>query len=200
VTRKKGPPTFNGFYVPQYYAVRTRTADFNICAAPRTGSTSLYYFAKELEKTEEAIFLTETPSDAICLIRDPIKRLASAYMLLPDGITSRDPITNFKTVGRPAIEETIDAVLNDDGAEWFNAKIGDSAHAFAWQPQVELYSECENPVWLRLEGNEGVFGLLLPHANITEEEKPVIDYRLDELKEFYAEDIKTWQMARTKIG
>ena len=193
-------PTFNGFYIPQYYNIRTKTCEFSIGAAPRSGSTSLFDFAKKLEAEGEASFLSEPPKDAICMIRDPIQRLASAYMLLPDGINSRDPITNFKTVGRPAFEETIDAVLNDDGAAWFNDKIGNSAHAFAWQPRSELYSECEFPVWVRLEGNGGFFGLQLPHSNKTEGEKPEVTYRLDELKDFYAEDLRIWQIARTKVG
>ncbi|HUW45484.1 MAG TPA: hypothetical protein VMW50_06780 [Dehalococcoidia bacterium] len=200
MTRKKGPPTFNGFYVPQYYAIRTRTCDFNIGAAPRSGSTSLYHFAKKLELAEQAIALTETPKDAICLIREPIARLASAYLLLPEGVNSRDPVTNFKTVGRPSFEETVDAVLNDDGQAWFDAKIGSSAHAFAWQPQTELYSECEFPVWVKLEGNGGFFGMQLPHENKAQEPKPEVTYRLNELKDFYAEDTKIWNMARTKVG
>ena len=200
MTRKKGPPTFNGFYVPQYYAIRTRTADFNIGAAPRSGSTSLYHFANALKQNDQAIFLSETPKDAICLIRDPIKRLASAYLLLPEGVKTRDPVTNFKTIGRPSFEDTIDAVLDDEGQAWFDTQIGDSAHAFAWQPQVELYSECEFPVWVKLEGNGGFFGMQLPHENVSMEPKPEVTYRLDELKEFYAEDIKIWQLARKKVG
>ena len=191
---------FNGFYVPQYYAIRTRHCDFNIGAAPRSGSTSLYEFAKALEEAEESLFLSEPPSDAICLIREPIARLASAYLLLPDGVNSRDPVTNFKTTGRPAFEETVDAVLDGDGQAWFDEKIGNSKHAFAWQRQVELYSECEFPVWVKLEGNGGFFGMELPHANKSFEPKPEVTHRLDELKKFYAEDTKIWQMARKKVG
>lgn len=200
MSRKKGPPTFNGFYIPQYYAVRTPTCQFNIGAAPRSGSTSLYYLAKHLEEQGYAEMLSKTPQESICLIRDPIKRLASAYLLLPEGVKTRDPETNFKTVGRPEFEETVDAVLNDDGAAWFTAQIGNSAHAFAWQPQTELYSEVEFPVWVRLEDNGGFFGIQLPHENKAQEPKPEVTYRLDELKNFYAEDIKIWNMARTKVG
>ena len=200
MARKKGPPQFNGFYVPQYYLIQTPDCEFCITAAPRSGSTSLYHFAKDLESRGQAFFLTETPDDAVCLIRDPIERLASAYLLLPEGVRTRDPVTNFKTLGRPAFEETVDAVLDDHGQEWFDDKIGNSKHAFGWQPQVELYSECEHPVWVKLEGNGGFFGMELPHANKSMEPKPKVTYRLDELKNFYAEDIKTWQMARTKVG
>ena len=200
MTRKKGPPTFNGFYVPQYYHIRTRDCDFNIGAAPRSGSTSLYHLSQQFKAEKQSIALTETPKDAICLIREPIARFTSAYLLLSDGIKTRDPVTNFKTIGRPAFEETIDAVLNDEGESWFNTKIGNSAHAFAWQPQVELYSECEFPVWVRLEGNGGFFGIKLPHENKAQEPKPEVTYRLDELKEFYAEDTRIWQTARMKVG
>ena len=196
MTRKQ----FNGFYVPQYYAIRTRTCDFNIGAAPRSGSTSLFQFAKALEPSEESLFLSEPPSDAICLIREPIARLASAYLLLPEGVKTRDPETNFKTLGRPAFEETVDAVLDDNGQAWFDDKIGNSKHAFGWQPQVELYAECEYPVWVKLEGNGGFFGMYLPHANMSMEPKPEVTYRLDELKKFYAEDTRIWNMARMKVG
>jgi len=191
---RDAPPCINGFYIPQYYRVDDR---FNIAAAPRSGSTSLYFFAQRMG--EFAVDLKETPEEAVCIIRDPIKRLASAYMLLPVGVKTRDPVTNFKTVGRPAFEETIDAVLDDAGQEWFDEKIGNSAHAFAWQRQSELYSGCKNPIWLRLEGNEGFYGYGLPRENVTTEQKPEVTYRLEELEAYYAEDIKLWKTAATKI-
>ncbi len=194
--RTKGPPCIKGFYIPQYYHISQ--GEFNIGAAPRSGSTSLYFLVKKLGVS--AVELTEAPDTAVCIIRDPIKRIASAYILLAEGINSRDPVTNFKTIGRPPFEETIDAVLDDDGEEWFNAKIGNSAHAFAWQPQSELYSKVKNPIWIRLEGIGKIHGLTLPHSNKTIEEKPTVTYRLDELNEFYAEDIRLWNAAPTTTG
>lgn len=195
--RVKGPPCITGFHIPQYYRVN-RDVDFCIGAAPRSGSTSLYYLAESLKK--QCVTLKETPDTAVCIIRDPIKRIASAWMLLAEGVNSRDPVTNFKTIGRPAFEETVDAVLDDDGEAWFNTKIGSSAHAFAWQPQSELYNKVKNPIWIRLEGIGKIYGLTLPHSNKTVEEKPTVTYRLDELNEFYAEDIRLWNAASTTTG
>lgn len=191
---RDAPPCINGFYIPQYYRVDDR---FNIAAAPRSGSTSLYFFAERMG--ELAMDLKEAPEEAVCIIRDPIKRLASAYMLLSDGVNSRDPVTNFKTVGRPTFEATVDAVLDDEAGEFFTEQIGNSAHAYAWQRQSELYSGCKNPVWLRLEGNEGFYGYRLPHENKTYEQKPEVTYRLEELETYYAEDIELWKTATTKI-
>jgi hypothetical protein len=190
-----GPPCINGLFVPQYYHVTLKDTDFNICAAPRSGSTSLYYFAQMAG--EYATNLREAPETAVCIIRDPIARVGSAYMLLPDGVT-RDE-NNFKTIGRPPIEETIDAILDDDGGRFFTEKIGDSKHAFAWMRHTELYRECKNPIWLRLEGHESFYGHKLPHDNKTEEPKPEVTYRLAELNEYYAEDIELWKKAATKI-
>lgn len=189
------PPCINGFYIPQYYRFKDF---FCIGAAPRSGSTSLHFLAEE-HKAEK---LDSAPSEAVCIIRHPIKRLASAFVLLPLE-ARRIPIGDGQVnrqVMRPPIEEVIDAVLDDVAGEFFTAKIGNSAHAFAWQRQSSLYEECANPIWLRLEGNEGFYGMFLPLYNQSDpEEKPEVTHRLAELETYYEEDLELWRTATTKI-
>jgi hypothetical protein len=140
----------------------------------------------------------EEVEDAVCIVRHPLERLASAWLLFPEEARR---LPEKRVVMRPPIEEVIDAILDEEETdEYFRSKIGNSKHAYAWQRQVDIYSGCENPVWMRLEGNEGVFGILLPHYNEAQEEKPKIEHRLEEITKYYAEDMKTWQMARTRIG
>lgn len=184
-----GPPCINGFYIPQYYDFK----DFCMGAAPRSGSTSLHFLAE----TEGADTLKSAPSEAVCIVRHPIKRLASAWILLCEEARR---LPDKRVVMRPPIEEVIDAILDDDGEAFFTAKIGNSAHAFAWQRQSELYSRCKNPIWLRLEKNEGFHGMTLPLYNKSDPaEKPEVTHRLAELEEYYAEDIALWNSAPTKL-
>ena len=184
------PPCINGFYLPQYYDF----GSFCVCATPRGGSTSLHFLAEQ----HNAQKLKTAPTEAICIIRNPLERVASAHVLLP--LEARRLPTE-RVVMRPPIEEVIDAILGAEGAEaFFQEKIGNSRHTYAWQPQTDLYSKCANPIWMRLEGNEGFHGLTLPLYNKSDPtEKPKITYRLDELKEYYREDLEQWEKAPTKL-
>ena len=194
------PPCINGFFIPQYYRIKTPQHDFICGAAPRSGSTSLYFMAKHLRESQS--LQVKEVDEAVCIIRHPIRRIASAWLLLPEEVAKErddkgDVIRRWIQIA--PIEETIDAILDDTAGEFFTAKIGNSAHAYAWQRQSELYSGCKNPKYIRLEGIESIYGLELPHYNVAEREKPEITHRLDELLEYYAEDLKLWESAPTKL-
>ena len=186
------PAAFN---FPQYYNILTDHCEFNIAAVPRSGSTSVHFMAKN---NGGKMLPFDEIDDAICIVRHPLERLASAWLLFPEEARR---LPEKRVVMRPPIEEVIDAILDEEETdEYFRSKISNSKHAYAWQRQVDLYSGCANPVWMRLEGNEGIFGILLPHYNAAETKKPKIEHRLEEITKYYAEDMKIWQMARTKIG
>lgn len=187
------PPCINGFWIPQYYRIETPHHNFTIGAAPRSGSTSLYFMAKHLNA--EAIQGEEVP-EAVCIIRHPIKRLASAWLLLPEEARR---LPEERVAMYPPVEETIDAILDGTADEFFTKRIGDSRHAFAWMRQSELYGGCEKPHYVRLDGLGHIYGLKMPHYNSAERPKPEVTHRVDELVEYYREDLEIWDNAPTSI-
>lgn len=186
-------PCINGFNIPQYYCIN----GIYVGAVPRSGSTSLWNLNKELNGQT----LDHVPQTATCIVRDPIKRLASAWLLLPIEARrfTNEEGNSYREIMRPPIEEVIDAILGDYAEQYFTDKIGNSNHAYAWMRQSSLYDSVKFPEWIRLEGIESFHRLTLPVHNKSTEEKPAITHRLDELKDYYREDTELWEKAPTKI-
>ncbi len=158
-----------------------------IGACPRSASSSLAYFAQMFEGTP----LHEPPREAICIIREPLSRLASSLFVIPEEV--RKAANGERYVGRPSIEEVIDGVLGGYANEvYHNAPAG---HDWAWQPQSELFECIAEPTWLRLDDLDTLGGIPFPHINQTLEAKPEIVHRLDEIRDYYAKDTELWQRA-----
>ena len=185
-------PCINGHRIPQYYCIK----GIYVGAVPRAGSTSLYMLYKQTENDPATRELDHTPQTATCILREPLARLQSAWLLLPEEARW---VGERREVMRPPIEEVIDAILGDHAEAFFTDKIGNSNHAYAWMRQSDLYDGVEFPEWIRLEGIETFHKLKLPHYNVAQEPKPPITHRLNELNDYYREDFELWEAASTKI-
>ena len=153
-----------------------RLGDVSVGYTWRAGCTSVIqamYDAKAL------VLLTGAePETCHLFLKNPIERFRSAWVA--------QPVRQYPdSIRRPDMEEYTNGVL-DDVPGWR------SPHS---DPQLWQHRNIKNLITWRLEGSTHVLGVPLPHLNLTEEQKPVAVHRLDELKEYYADDIKAWEVS-----
>lgn len=161
--------------VTEYY--RLNGVNFTYCW--RAGCTSI----ASLALNAGAEILSDPPETCILLLKEPMSRFASAWCILPDGLQRRE---EGNVIARQSIEDYTDGVLDDvEGVR--------SPHC--WR-QLEQHSDVKHLVLYRLEGTTHIAGTELLHLNETEEPKPELTHRVDELREFYAEDIAAWEAAQ----
>ena len=145
----------------------------------RAGCTSIIRTMEQYQDQVEVILGTPPDQEVHLFLKNPIERFRSAWIV--------QPVKQYPdSVRRPDMEEYTDMVL-DDFPGWR------SPHS---DPQLKQHSRCKKLIKWRLEGSTHVCGVPLLHTNITEEEKPLATYRLPDLLEYYAQDIKAWEEAR----
>lgn len=160
--------------VVQYYLVHGD----NISYTWRAGCTSV----ASLALNNEGIVIDVAPDTCHLLVKDPMERFKSAWIIQPYEALW-DEGTRY--IGRLPINDYIDGVLDDvEGVR--------SPHSW---PQLKQHSAVKDLIVHRLEGSTHMAGCPLHHLNKTEEEKPELTHRVDELREFYAEDITAWESA-----
>jgi hypothetical protein len=127
---------------------------------------------------DEVTTLTHPPESCILFLKNPLERFRSAWIAQPFIGVGGDG-----TPYRMSMNDYIDAVLDDTpGAR--------SPHS---NPQLWQHRRVKDIVTHKLEGSTHVCGVPLLHLNITDEEKPPIEHREDELYEYYERDIRAWE-------
>lgn len=165
--------------VVEYYHLNG--VNFSYCW--RAGSTSVAALALNTPAKK----LPVVPEHCVLLMKHPIERFRSAYMILPEG-----RVLNHKTglyeVGLPPINDYINGVLDD-------APGVRSPHCW---PQLGQHQAVKKLSVFRLEGSTHLAGVPLPHLNPAEGDKPFISNhpREEELFEYYADDLAAWTEAR----
>lgn len=167
----------------EYY--RLNGINFTYCW--RAGCTSI----ASLALNNDAKVLPEAPEICMLLLKNPIERFISAYMILPDGKILNDKTGLFE-VGLPPIAKYLDGVLDD-------APGVRSPHTWG---QIEQHKAVKHLQLFRLEGTTHIADVKLPHINKTMVPKPVISDlpRYPELFDFYAKDIEAWERAKPLVG
>ena len=164
--------------VVQYYELNG--VNFTYCW--RAGCTSI----ASLALNNDAKVLDEPPETCTLLLKNPIERFKSAYMILPEG-AQQDPETGLSEVGLPPLEDFLNGTLDDvEGVR--------SPHTWG---QIDQHRAVKHLQLYKLEGSTHLAGIPLPHLNKTTVPKPsLIDLpRYQELYELYAEDIEAWSKA-----
>ncbi len=164
--------------VVQYYELNG--VAFSYCW--RAGSTSI----ATLALNNNAKVLEEPPERCVLLLKHPMERFGSSYIILPEVIRRKPD--GEKYVGLPELDLYIDGVLDDvEGVR--------SPHNW---PQMGQHAAVKMLEIFRLEGSTFLAGAKLPHMNSAEREKPLLagHPRETELHEFYADDIKAWDSAQ----
>lgn len=115
-------------------------------------------------------------------VRNPITRFASAfaYFAPNDNYPIQPSRAAWLLAEHPTLEQFTDAVLA--GME--------NEH---WSPQLAQHMPIDEV--LRFENAADTFPVELPHMNKGRIEKPEITYRLDELEDYYREDLDAWEAA-----
>lgn len=161
--------------VVQYYELNG--VYFSYCW--RAGSTSIATMALN----NNAKVLGAAPETCVLLLKHPIERFASSYIILPETVVEKDGIN---VVDLPLLDDYINGVLDD---------VPGVRSPHNW-PQLGQHRESELQIF-RLEGSTHLAGVPLPHLNTADREKPILagHPREDELYEFYAEDLNAWNYA-----
>ena len=165
--------------VVEYYELNG--VNFTYCW--RAGCTSI----ASLALNNGAKTLAEPPETCVLLMKNPIERFKSAYMILPEG-KQLNHETGLFYVGLPPMEEFLNGTLDD--AEGVR-----SPHTWG---QMEQHEAVKTLQVFKLEGSTHLAGVPLPHLNKTTVPKPDFSKlpRYQELYELYADDIAAWQQAQ----
>lgn len=124
------------------------------------------------------VSLTHPPKQCHLFLKNPIERVRSAWVAQPFVDGGPPP-------ARISMEEFIDGILDDvPGVR--------SPHS---NPQLWQHRKVKDITPWRLEGSTHICGVPLLHKNVTEDEKPPVNYRVPELLDYYAQDIQAWEAA-----
>ena len=164
--------------VVEYY--RLNGVNFSYCW--RAGCTSI----ASLALNNDAEVLEHPPETCTLLLKNPIERFKSAYMILPEG-KQLNHETGLFEVGLPPLEEFLNGTLDDvEGVR--------SPHTWG---QINQHQAVKHLQLYKLEGSTHLAGVPLPHLNKTTIVKPDFSKlpRYEELYELYAKDIEAWEQA-----
>ena len=147
-----------------------------IATSPKTASTAINNCFKTVNikslSYQAVIELKKSNWKVIGVVRDPVDRFESAYNFFKYGQCGNFPVGNFEN-----IQDFTDAVLNGVKDEH-------------WLPQSDLLNVCDSYVDLE--------NIPLKRKENSVAHTEVANYRLDELKNFYAKDYKirggSWQL------
>lgn len=169
--------------IVEYY--RLNGINFTYCW--RAGCTSI----ASLALNNDAEVLEHPPETCMLLLKNPIERFLSSYMILPEG-----KILNHKTglyeVGLPPREDFLNGTLDDvEGVR--------TPHTWG---QINQHQAVKHLQLYKLEGTTHLAGVPLPHLNKTTVPKTKFSDlpRYLELFDLYAKDIEAWQNAKPLIG
>lgn len=165
--------------VVEYYELNG--VNFTYCW--RAGCTSI----AALALNNNAKVLEDAPETCVLLLKHPLERFRSAYMILPEGRVLNDKTGLFER-GLPPMEDFLNGTLDDvEGVR--------SPHTWG---QIEQHKAVKALQLFKLEGSTHLAGVELPYLNRTEVEKPDFSQlpRFPELAELYAEDIEAWNSAQ----
>jgi len=151
--------------------------DVNVGYTWRAGCTSIINTMYDHKAT--VLLSGHEPDTCHLFLKNPLERFRSAWCAQPLQIYPEGP-------RRPDMEEFTDAILD-------NLPGCRSPHS---NPQLDQHMSIKKLITWRLEGSTHVAGVPLRWDNRTEEEKPLANYRLPDLKEYYADDLTAWESAQ----